>query len=188
MSELAPQAPEKHMESLAELAKDLEVRPEISEHASPEKQLNVEAVQTAVEQAHEASPIANALERLQAEEAAAAEPAPAPVNRELKKLTLQRELSHIQRKLPKADRALSKVIHQPAVRLVSDAADKTVTRPSGLLGGGVMAFLGSVLYLYLAKHIGFSYNYFVFLLLFVSGFAFGLLLELIARSLTRKHA
>lgn len=85
----------------------------------------------------------------------------------------------IRRKLPTPQRALSQVIHQPVVRAVSEGAGRTVSRPSGLLGGGITAFTGTTLYLYLAHHIGFSYNYGVFVLLFAGGFILGLVIELL---------
>lgn len=100
------------------------------------------------------------------------------VNRELKAITLRRELGVIRRKLPAPQRALSKIIHQPAVRAISEGAGKTVSRPSGLLGGGIAAFVGTSAYLYLANHIGFEYNYGVFLVLFAGGFVLGIILEL----------
>ena len=123
-------------------------------------------------------------------EAAAAAPAPAQplnVNRELKAITLRRELQHIQRKLPATQRALSKLIHRPAVRVASEIAGKTVTRPSGFLGGSIVAFLGTTGYLYLAKSSGTDYNYFVFLALFAGGFAVGLALEYAVYLATASH-
>ena len=113
--------------------------------------------------------------------------ATAPVNKDLKVITLNRELKRLQKQLPLAQRGLSKVVHQPVVRAVSEAGARTVSRPSGLLGGGVLAFVGSSSYLYLARHIGFEYNYFVFTLLFVSGFIVGLLLEFAVWALTRRQ-
>jgi hypothetical protein len=74
---------------------------------------------------------------------------------------------------------LSRVVHQPVVRAVSEAAGKTVSRPSGMLGGGLVAFIGSLGYLYLTKHIGFEYNFTVFLVLFAGGFVLGVVLELV---------
>jgi len=73
------------------------------------------------------------------------------------------------------------------VRITSEAASKTISRPSGLLGGGLMAFAGSLVYLYLAKHIGFRYNYLLFTLLFVGGFAVGLCLEVIIWLVSRQR-
>lgn len=115
---------------------------------------------------------------------------PLHVNRELKSITLNRELAAIRRKLSAPQRSFSKVIHQPVIRAVSEPLGKTVSRPSGLLGGGLVAFLGTTSYLYLAKRTGMSYNYFVFLALFFGGFIVGLLLELVVFVATssRRHA
>jgi hypothetical protein len=121
----------------------------------------------------------NPLEALQASEKASQAMEPRRINRELKQITLRRELQQIQRKLPLPQRALSKVIHQPVVRAASAVAGQTISRPSGLLGGGLVAFLGTSGYLYLARHIGFTYNYLVFLLLLAGGFLLGLVLELL---------
>ena len=120
----------------------------------------------------------NPLEALQATEKASQTMEPRQINRELKQITLRRELQQLRRKLPLPERTLSKVIHQPIVRAISEAASKTVSRPSGLLGGSLVAFLGTSAYLYLARHIGFTYNYLVFLLLLGGGFILGLVLEL----------
>jgi hypothetical protein len=107
---------------------------------------------------------------------------------ELQQVTLRRELQAIRRKLPAPQRALSKLVHQPGVRVASEAAGKTVSRPSGLLGGGLVALLGTSGYLYLAKHIGFTYNYGVFLILFAGGFALGLGIELLVHLLVSRRA
>jgi TPR repeat protein len=170
-----------------------ESHPALAEHASAERPAEQDPAKklaearTGIEASvgHEKQP--DPLERLQEAEKAAAQASPGHVNRELKALTMQRELAAIRRKLPVPDRVLSKVIHHPTVRVVSEAAAQTVTRPSGLLGGGLVAFIGTTSYLYLAKHIGFTYQNSVFLLLFVAGFAFGLLLELAVHLATRGH-
>lgn len=114
------------------------------------------------------------------------QPAPTFIDRALKLHTLRRELQNIQRRESPAARTFSKVIHQPAVRAVSETAGKTVSRPSGLLGGGVLAFIGTSLYLYAARYYGFEYNYFVFLVLFAAGFGAGLLLEAFMRLIPSK--
>lgn len=133
---------------------------------------------------------ANPLEQLQAAEETPDNRQPAHINRELKSITLRRELQHIRRQLSAPQRALSQVIHQPVVRVVSEAAAKTVSRPSGLLGGGLVAFLGTSGYLYMAQHMGFRYNYTVFLALFIGGFLLGLFLEYIVYLATtrRQHS
>ena len=124
----------------------------------------------------------NPLDKLQASEAAAADHAPAaPPSSFIKKETAKQGLKSVQRQETKSERALSKVIHQPAVQATSEVAAKTITRPSGILGGGVVAFLGGSVYLYLAYHIGFVYQPTVFLVLTLVGFVVGLVLELLIR-------
>jgi hypothetical protein len=132
----------------------------------------------------------NPVEQLQAAEKAAQPAKPLHINRELKSITLHRELAAIRRKLSVPQRALSKVIHQPVISAVSEPLGKTVSRPSGLLGGGLVAFLGTSGYLFLAKRSGMRYSYFVFLALFAGGFVVGLVLELLvyASTSSRRHA
>ncbi|MDB5175888.1 MAG: hypothetical protein JWM81_746 [Candidatus Saccharibacteria bacterium] len=95
------------------------------------------------------------------------------------KLSFRQTMQSVHRRQSKAVAAVSSALHNPIVSTVSDAAGKTVSRPSGLAGGGLMALLGTSGYLYMAKHYGFSYNYFVFLALFVAGFGVGLVIELL---------
>ena len=103
------------------------------------------------------------------------------IDRTVKNLQLKQTMKQVRSQLPRTSRALSKVVHQPLVKAVSDTGAKTVTRPSGLLGGGFFAFIGSLAYLFMASHVGFRYNYTVFLLFFLGGFVLGLLLELVVR-------
>ncbi|HVV66661.1 MAG TPA: hypothetical protein VHB72_01135 [Candidatus Saccharimonadales bacterium] len=127
---------------------------------------------------------------LQASEAPGEQPQPGFVSQALQDITVHRELQHIQRKLPAPERLLSRFVHRPAVRVASDVAGKSISRPSGLLGGGIVAFAGTLGYVYLARHVGFQYNYVVFTLLFVGGFAAGLALELLiwVAMRSRRHA
>lgn len=114
---------------------------------------------------------------------------PTYVNKELKDLAYQRTLRRTQKKLPVPARALSKIMHQPAVEAVSEIAGKTVARPSGILAGGIIAFLGGSVFLWAARYYGFEYNFLLFAILFVGGYFLGLLIELgiyaINRSKTR---
>lgn len=110
------------------------------------------------------------------------------VQKQLKSDSYKRTMSKIQHQLPLPQRALSKVIHQPVIEAVSAGAAKTVARPSGFLFGSIVAFLGSAAFLYMAKHYGFTYNYAVLFILFVGGFALGLLLEAVYRLFRRRSA
>jgi len=190
MSEFKPLATE-HLEALPAPEK-IEALPTAEQaeplrtgEADPMQQL--EAARDTIEQEQPANEQDDPLQRLQAAEKAAEPAAPTFVNADLKKVTLRREIQAIRRKLPVTQRALSRVVHQPVVRVLSEVTGKTASRPSGLLGGGLVAFLGSAIYLYMTKHVGFSYNYFVFLLLFVGGFGIGLALELVVWALTARR-
>ena len=181
MSESAPVF-EKHELELPvggqhEIAAHTEHAPTPEEVASEKQHMSQESRTTIAQEA----PSHNPVEAFQAEQTAATVVAPI---RESRKVVGQRQLAQVQRKLPARDRQLSKLVHQPVVRMISESAAGTVTRPSGLLGGGLVAFIGSTGYLYLTKHVGLTYNYFVFILLFVAGFGLGLALELIVWSLT----
>ena len=130
----------------------------------------------------------NPLERLQAAEKAPEAPSRTDINQDLRDVSFNRELQQIRRRLPTGLRTFSRLANNHAVNAVSEPLAATISRPSGLLGGGLLALLGTSAYLYLAKHQGFAYNYFVFLLLFAGGFVLGLLLELAAHLLIKRRA
>jgi len=133
------------------------------------------------------APTENPIEELKAREEAEKPSEGQRINFELKQITLNRELAQIRHRLTAPDKTLSKVIHQPVVRAVSEATGKTISRPSGLLGGGIVALIGTSSYLYLARHFGFSYNYGVFLVLFVGGFGLGLVIEFLLHATSAKR-
>lgn len=107
--------------------------------------------------------------------------ATAPISRELKNMMRTRTLTRIQKELPAPQRALSKIVHAKPVEVASAIGEKTIARPIGLLGGGLFAFVGSVITFYTAKHYGFRYNLLLFFLLFVAGYAVASALELLVR-------
>lgn len=155
-----------------------------SEMEHPVDKLSPDKAREAVAESTRAETKLNPVERATAE-LEASQPAPAQViDSQLKQITARREIKHIQRKEKAPVRSFSKLIHAPVVRQASEVAGQTVSRPSGLLGGGAVALLGTSGYLYLANHMGFPYNYGVFLALFAGGFALGLIIELIVHLVT----
>lgn len=111
---------------------------------------------------------------------------PTFINKELKDVAYQRTLKKTQSRLSAPSRLFSKTIHQPAVEAASEIAGKTIARPSGILSGGIFAFLGGSFFLWMAKHYGFQYNFLLFVLLFVSGFFLGLLIELVVHLIKQR--
>lgn len=114
-------------------------------------------------------------------------PSHTSVHKELKDSSYKQTLRHIQTKLRGSDKVLSRAMHQPVVEKLSNAGAKTIARPSGVLGGGFMALIGSSVLLYMTKHYGFEYNFTIFFLLFVTGFLAGLVLEGLLRLVRRKR-
>jgi ABC-type nickel/cobalt efflux system permease component RcnA len=101
------------------------------------------------------------------------------ITKAAKKAAYRKTLSHVRQQLPQHERTFSKVIHQPVIERVSEIGAKTVARPSAILSGGICALIGSSIVFYMAKHYGFRYNFFVFILLLGIGFALGLFIELL---------
>lgn len=116
------------------------------------------------------------------------EPSTSYVNKELRTMALQRTMLRVRKQLNPADRLLSKAIHNPAVEKLSEVGSKTVGRPSGLLGGGLAAAIGTTVYYYAARHYGYEYNFSVFLVLVAAGFIAGLAVEFISKLFRNKSA
>lgn len=104
----------------------------------------------------------------------------------LKKDSYKNLLAQTRSQLPAVSRQFSKVIHQKNIEALSNVSAQTVARPSGLLGGGIGALIGSITLLYYSKHYGFTYNYAFFFVMFLAGFAVGLLIEVLVRLLRRR--
>ncbi|MFZ1323576.1 MAG: hypothetical protein WAQ57_00255 [Candidatus Saccharimonadales bacterium] len=180
MAERAPHSPEQSYELGHEHSKRAhEALQAKHEQASRTRHEHAERLDDIRKEAEAAATSAHETHKKhQAEQAPAENESSLPINRELKDMAYRRTLKRTQRQLPPVSRTFSKVIHQPAVEAVSDLADHTVARPSGILAGGIAAFLGSSLFLWVTRHYGYEYNFLLFALFFVGGFFVGLLVEL----------
>lgn len=105
--------------------------------------------------------------------------------KEMKGQTYKRSLKHIQRQLSGPERTMSKVMHQKTIDTVSEGLGKTVARPSGILGAGIVALAGTSFLLYMAKKYGFEYNPLMFFALILTGFVIGIILELFIRGVQK---
>lgn len=185
MSEVLPGSPEsnaeRHTDSNHEKAEAQ--RGAVKIESAKERSERLEHIRGQIE--HEAKN-KNKLNLIDSKEHKHTPEARPPINKDLKKTSLRKELSQVRSKLGPTDRLGSKIIHNPLVRSVSEVSSKTISRPSGLLGGGIVAFLGSGAYYYLTKHLGLRYNYLLFTLLFVGGFIVGIIIELGIYTLSSK--
>lgn len=176
LSQPTPEAPKKHAETSPERRNTL---PKIErQQTTHEKQEHIKSIR------HEVSKEARGSGDMKLDhgsERNSAAPT-APVNKELKAMMRDRTLKRVQKELSAPQRTLSKVVHAKPVEVVSAAGEKTIARPFGLLGGGLFAFIGSLVTFYTAKHYGFRYNLLLFLMLFVVGYLVATLVEMIVRA------
>lgn len=103
-----------------------------------------------------------------------------------KKAAYKSEMRKIQQQLPPTARVFSKIVHNPAVEVVSDVAAETIMRPSFLIVGATAGIIvGGGLYI-TAKIYGFTLPNSQFLLAFIVGGVIGVAGELLLRLFRRK--
>ena len=111
----------------------------------------------------------------------------ASITKAEKTRTYKMTMNRMQNQLPAPSRTFSKFIHNPVVEKSSAVVGSTVARPSGILGAGVVGFLGIAAVMYLARKNGFEItnSYTLVALLFVGGWALGMILELLLKLVRR---
>jgi hypothetical protein len=187
MSEKLSQSGERSAEAIdtsAESQKLLEKLQEKADHAENDPiQKHIESLSKSVEQQAISGKEVNV-----GDKTTESAPQTFGTNKQLKADSYKRALKRVRTDLNVPERTLSRVVHQKTVESVSNVAAKTVARPSALLGGGIGAFVGSAILLYISHHSGFTYNYTVIFVLFIGGFFAGSLAELIIRVFVRKRS
>lgn len=110
---------------------------------------------------------------------------PVIINKQLKDMAFSRSMTRTRKKLSKPSRAFSKVVHTEVIDKSSEFIGKTIARPSGMLAGAFIAFVGTSALLWITRHYGYTYNYLLVILLFIGGMAIGLLGEGLLRLLRK---
>lgn len=110
-----------------------------------------------------------------------------PPNGEQKLQSMRTYLVQVRHSLSGPSKQFSEFVHNPGINALSEAAGKTVVRPSGVLAGGLLTLIGSGWYYYATKNTGYSYNFMFALLLFVGGFAGGIVLEMVLHLFVRQR-
>lgn len=111
---------------------------------------------------------------------------PVLVNKQLKDMAFSRSMTRVRKKLSVPSRAFSKVIHISAVDKSSEFIGKTVARPSSMLTGAFIAFIGTSALLWITRRYGYEYNYLLVILLFVGGAILGVAGEALWRATHKK--
>lgn len=184
MSERFPTKPEAHFpEAEAPKSRQEELGSPEQPSGEHEHQRNIEQVRrTAEEQSLKAEEI-----KLE-DKSESSRPSPQPyVDKQLKTMAYDRLLNRARKQLNPLEKPLSKLMHQPIVDKLSETTAQTVGRPSGILGGGLLALIGTAAYYYICRHYGYSYNYFVFIFLLSLGFFAGWLSEVLLKILRKKR-
>lgn len=94
-------------------------------------------------------------------------------------------LKHVRTQLPTFERQFSKVVHNKSIEKISDIAGDTVARPSGILGGAIVALIGVSIMNYLAHKGGFRLSGGEFLAFLVLGWVGGVVAEKAFRKLRK---
>lgn len=105
---------------------------------------------------------------------------------DVKKAAYKKELNRARKHMKAPQKTFSKVIHNQIVESISEFGSKTAARPSGLLGGGIFASIGTLILYIMSRYYGFEYNFFAFILLLISGFLIGICVELIIYPMLKK--
>jgi hypothetical protein len=112
---------------------------------------------------------------------------PVLVNKQLKDTAYHRSLTRVQKRLSAPSRIFSKAVHSKALDRPSEVIGKTIARPSGMLGGAIVALIGTSVLLWVTRRYGYEYNYLAVILLFVGGMIIGLSAEAALTALKRSR-
>lgn len=110
------------------------------------------------------------------------------VSKTERKASYKKHMKTLQAELPPAQRAFSKVIHNPVIEKTSEVVGATVARPNAILAGAVVAFF-AVLAVYLtAKHFGYMLSGFETIGAFIVGWVLGVLYDFFRVMITGKKS
>lgn len=96
----------------------------------------------------------------------------------LRRKSYIRTLNKVRQQLSVWERAVSRLVHLPAVDYVSELGEHTIARPSGLIGGGLLLFLGSLFMLYTSLTGDNQFAKPNLFIIFITGFFIGIIIEL----------
>ena len=89
--------------------------------------------------------------------------------------------------MPPANRAFSKVIHNRAVEVTSEAVGSTLARPNAVLTGSVSAFIVVLAVYLVARHYGYPLSGSETLISFAAGWLLGILFDFFRVMITGKR-
>lgn len=109
------------------------------------------------------------------------------VSKKERKASYQKHMKTLQAELPPAQRAFSKVIHNPVVEKTSEVVGATVARPNAILAGALVAFFAVLAVYLVAKHFGYVLSGFETIAAFIVGWILGILYDFFRVMITGKR-
>lgn len=177
--EQQPQGPEESIETpkvsaeqYEALEKGVENRAEnIESGEKAEQKARVEALETAI-----------SVEKGGAEKKKGASDNPTPrrrgsISKKEKTASYKKHMKQLQAELPPAERAFSKLIHNPVVEKTSEFIGATIARPNAILSGAVVAFFLVLAVYLISKHFGYVLSGFETIGAFIVGWVIGVLYD-----------
>lgn len=110
------------------------------------------------------------------------------ITKKIKATQYKQTIKEVQANLTPTQKRFSTIIHQPAIERVSEVGAKTIARPTGIVSGALFALIGSLIIMYIARHIGFEIPTTIFGLLFIVGFVFGIIAEFVLHLFKRSKS
>ncbi len=98
--------------------------------------------------------------------------------------SLNSVLNHTRVSLNKRERRLSKLIHNPTVEMLDEIVSKVLFRPSGIIGAGLLTLIGLAILALQVGNVRFQMSGSETLILLLSGYFIGLLIEWFKKSLS----
>lgn len=92
-------------------------------------------------------------------------------------------MNKVRKHLGSSEKIASKILHKPLVEKASEISGKTIARPSGVLAGSIFSFIISLVTFYIAKRNNYDMTYSIFIVSFIGGFIFGVIVEFIYRGI-----
>jgi len=109
---------------------------------------------------------------------------PSESNKNDRNHSLNSVLNHTRISLNERERRLSKLIHNPTVEMLDEIVSKVLFRPSGIIGAGLLTLIGLAILALQIGNVQFQMSGSETLILLVSGYFIGLMIEWFKKSLS----
>ena len=110
------------------------------------------------------------------------------VSKKEKQASYKKHIDTLQAELPPAQRAFSKVIHNPTIEKTSEVVGSTLARPNAILAGAMVAFFAVLIVYLVAKHFGYVLSGFETIGAFIVGWVLGILYDFFRVMITGKKS